>query len=194
MSGYCRCWRCCMPLSVSPCFSSYFPPTPSSQPPWTYTLFQPSFSIQTEIQLHQTSVLMSEGHKGIYFYFRVEPLPPEHLTRFHTSGPLQSPTETQSSCLSSIIQNNLMSDYLPPFICIQFHPRNLRASIYLRQWSSFFIAYVWDTLAHSSKKHAEPMYSGAAVWVTHRDRHPTKNTELVKFQTRSDSSFTLEMP
>lgn len=119
----CRCWRCCMPPSISPCFSSFFPPTPSIQPPlWAHTLFQPPSSIQTEIQPHQTSVLMSEGHKGIYFYSSLEPLPPEHLTWFHTSSHLQSPTETQSSCLSSIIQTNVMSDYLPPFICIQFLP------------------------------------------------------------------------
>lgn len=106
VSGCRRCWRCCMPSSIPPCFSSYFPP-PSTQPPQAHTFFQPPSSIQTEIQPHQTSVLMSEGQEGIYFYFRLEPLPPEHLTRFHTSSHLQSPTETQSSCLSSIIQNNL---------------------------------------------------------------------------------------
>lgn len=94
-----------------------------STPPGTHTPFQPPPSIQTAIQPHQTSVLMSEAHEGIYFYSSLEPLPLEHLTRFHTSSHLQSPTETQSSCLSSIIQNNLMADYLPPFICIQFHPR-----------------------------------------------------------------------
>lgn len=138
----CRCWRCCMPPSISPCFSSFFPPTPSIQPPlWAHTLFQPPSSIQTEIQPHQTSVLMSEGHKGIYFYSSLEPLPPEHLTWFHTSSHLQSPTETQSSCLSSIIQTNVMSDYLPPFICIQFLPRTLRASIYVRHWNSLFMVY-----------------------------------------------------
>lgn len=153
-----------MPPSVSPCFSSYFPPTPSTQPPFpAHTLFQPPSSIKTEIQPHQTSVLMSEGHEGIYFYFSLEPLPPEHLTRFHTSSHLQSLTEMQSSCLSSIIQNNLMSAYLPPFICIQFLPSNLRASIYVRQWSSLFIVYVLDALAHLGKKHVEPMYSGVAV-------------------------------
>lgn len=84
---------------------------PLNLPPTTHSFQTPS-SNQTEIQPHQTSVLMSEGHKGIYFYFSLEPLPPEHLTRFHTSSHLQSPTETQSSCLSSIIQTNLMSDYL----------------------------------------------------------------------------------
>ena len=104
VSVCCRCWRCSMPPSISPCFSSFFPPMPSIQPPlWAHTLFQPPSSIQTEIQPHQTSVLMSEGHKGIYFYSSLEPLPPEHLTWFHTSSHLQSPTETQSSCLSSII-------------------------------------------------------------------------------------------
>lgn len=123
-----------------------------STPPQAHTHFQPPSSIQTVIQPHQTSVRMSEGHKGIYFYFSLEPLPPEHLTQFHTSSHLQSPTETQSSCLSSIIQNNLMSDYLPPFICIQFHPRNLSASIYLRQWSTLLIVYVWDALAHLRKE------------------------------------------
>lgn len=189
VSVCCRCWRCCMPPSVSPCFSSYFPPTPSTQPPLpAHTLFQPPSSIQTEIQPHQTSV----WHEGIYFYFSLEPLPPEYLTRFHTSSHLQSLTETQSSCLSSIIQNNLMSAYLPPFICIQFLPRNLIASIYVRQRSSLFIVHVWDALPHSGKKHVEPMYCGVAVWLTHRDRHPTKNrVRMLTFQTRSDSSSSL---
>lgn len=122
------------------CFSSYFSPTPSTQPPQAHTApSKPPSFIQTAIQPHQTSVLMSEGHK---FYLSLEPLPPEHLTRFHTSSHLQSPTETQASCLSSIIQNMLMSDYLPPFICIQFRPRNLSASIYLRQRSARLIVYV----------------------------------------------------
>lgn len=123
-------------LLVSPLTFHQRLPHPPCSP--ALTLFQPPSSIQTEIQPHQTSVLMSEGHEGIYFYFSLEPLPPEHLTRFHTSSHLQSPTETQSSCLSSIIQNKLMSDYLPPFICIQFCPRNLRAFIYQAGSGAFF--------------------------------------------------------
>lgn len=127
-------------------------------PPLAHTLLQPSCSIQTGIQLHQTSVLMSEGHKGICFYFSLEPLPPEHLTRFHTSSHLQSLTETQSSCLSSIIQNNLMSDYLPPFMCVQFLPTNPRASISVSQQSLLFSVCVWGELAQFEEKHVDPVH------------------------------------
>lgn len=124
VSGCYRCWRCFMPPSFAPfTFHQRLP----LKPPGTHS------SIQTEIQPHQTSVLVSEGHTGIYFYFSLEPLPPEHLIRFHTSSLLQSPTETQSSCLSSIFPNNLMSDYLQPFICVQFPSGNRRSSLYLRQ-------------------------------------------------------------
>lgn len=46
------------------------------------------------------------------------PLPTGHLTRFHTSSHPQSPSETQSSCLSSVVQtSSVMSVYLPPFMC-----------------------------------------------------------------------------
>lgn len=46
------------------------------------------------------------------------PLPTEHLTRFHTSSHPQSPSETQSSCLSSVVQtSSVMSVYLPPLMC-----------------------------------------------------------------------------
>lgn len=129
----------------------------------THTLFQPSSPIQTEIQPHQTSVLMSQGHKGMYFCFSLEPLPPEHLTQFHTSSHQQSQTETQSFCLSQTLQNNFMLDNLPPFIRIQFLHRNHWASIYLKQWRSLFRAYIWGLLA---QKHAEPMYSWESLTET----------------------------
>ena len=175
-----------MPLSICPCFRSFFPPVPSTKAPQhtlthmhshshthTHTPLQPSFSIQTEIQLRQTSVFKSEGHEGIYFYFSLEPLPPEHLTQFHTSSPLQSPTETKSSCLSSVIQNNLMSDYLPPFICVQFHPLNLRASIYLKQWSCLSLCRICLRCTGTLEEETCRANSGATVF-SHSQRQTSK--------------------
>lgn len=55
--------------------------------------------------------------RGLELFSGLRPL---HLTRFHTSGLLQSPLEIQSSCLFSIIPNNLWLAIYKCIMCLQF--------------------------------------------------------------------------